>query len=559
MISDEQAEQAPPPDSTESPTLRRVDPARVVPHPANPRKDLGDLTDLQASIAEQGVLQPVVLLPADRVAEAWPQHADRLAGAELVVLMGHRRHAASLAVRDDETARATMPALVRLDAIADDPLAQLDAMTAENVARKALTPVEEARAFAEQAAAGRGQRAIATRAGCSQSHVSKRLKLLKLPGQMLREVEAGQLDVGDALVYVDKAAGDQFVMLAAYKLGEERNWWSAEQLVDEVRREQARRAEAEALAKKAAEQGLTLIDDPRKSFGYDYWQHRLDGKKAIARARQEGTLVGHIRPGGLDYYSTKAPKRAENRSEADERRLTDERERRRAMTARAEHAAMLAAKSPKLPPAAADIVDAWLWAPGNDVASLAGKWLTAAGVGPDPQLPAHQWWEQLRAADWPTRVHAAHALALARHEIRARTTWRSWTHEDAAWLARLAEHTGYTPTEWEQARLAAIDAAPAGREYRLVYDPTDSTWLLLDDAGVLADHDGIEEDDADQAKRWAAEVLADEFDAAGVEWTTRDDVDGDTEYVTEVPGEARGRGHPTTRGGSSDVPDHLQT
>jgi ParB/RepB/Spo0J family partition protein len=524
-------------DSTESATLRQVDPARVVPHPANPRKDLGDLAELQASIAEQGVLQPVVLLPADRVAAAWPQHAEQLAGAELVVLMGHRRHAASLAVRD--SARATMPALIRVDAIADDPLAQLDAMTAENVARKALTPVEEARAYAEQAAAGRGQRQIAARAGCSQSHVSKRLKLLKLPAQMLRDVEAGKLDVGDALVYVDKAGGDQFVMLTAYTLGKQRDWWRPEQLVDEVRREQARQAEADALTKKAAQQGLTVIEDPRKTFGYEYWSHRLEGKKAIARARKDGTLVAHIRPqgGGLDYYSTTRPKKTENRSAADEQRLVDERERRRATTARAEHTAALAARPPKLPPAAADIVDAWLWAPGNDLATLAGKWLTAAGVGPDPDLPPHQWWQQIRTADWPTRVHAAHALAIARHEIRARTTYRKWTHEDAAWLARLAEHTGYTPTAWEQARLAAVDAAPASREYRLLYDPADSAWLLLDADRPIADHDGLEQDDVETAKCWAAEVLIDTPAGEGlgaVEWTTRD-LGGPVEYVAATP------------------------
>ncbi len=69
---------------------RQVSLGSVVTHPANPRRDLGDLTELEESIRELGVLQPPVVLPAVRVAGAWPQHAAELAGAEWVVLMGDR-------------------------------------------------------------------------------------------------------------------------------------------------------------------------------------------------------------------------------------------------------------------------------------------------------------------------------------------------------------------------------------------------------------------------------------------------------------------------------------
>ncbi|MEU4165146.1 ParB N-terminal domain-containing protein, partial [Actinoplanes sp. NPDC026670] len=46
--------------------------ADVVTHPANPRKVLGNLDELEESIREVGVIQPPVVLPADRVAAAWP-------------------------------------------------------------------------------------------------------------------------------------------------------------------------------------------------------------------------------------------------------------------------------------------------------------------------------------------------------------------------------------------------------------------------------------------------------------------------------------------------------
>ncbi|MFF0256903.1 ParB/RepB/Spo0J family partition protein [Micromonospora zamorensis] len=155
------------PDSTEStdqyqPPLAAVAPMRshavplssVVTHPANPRKVLNDLGELETSIREVGVIQPPVVLPASRVAAAWPAHAEKLVNAEWVVLVGARRRTAAGNVYGDDP-DATLDVLVREDAIADDPLAQLDVMTAENVARSPLSPVEEARAFAEQEAAGR--------------------------------------------------------------------------------------------------------------------------------------------------------------------------------------------------------------------------------------------------------------------------------------------------------------------------------------------------------------------------------------------------------------------
>ncbi len=528
--------------------LETVDLKGVAPHPANPRKDLGDLSDLTPSIREQGVLQPPVLLPADRVAGAWPQHAEKLAGKQWVVLIGHRRRAAALAV-----GRTEATALIRRDAIADDPLAQVDAMIGENTARKPLTPVEEARAFAEQMAAGRTQSEVADKAGRSQGHVSKRLKLLRLPTSMLNELEDGQdldddgggsagtddkprLEIGEALEYVDAAKDDrggfdQFVMLAAYKMAKHRPHWSPAQLAQEVRREQARRIQREALARQAAAEGVKVIEDPYKTFGSGSWEHQLAGKKAIAKARKDGTLVAAITDGGLVYYSTAKPKKADNRSEAEQQRITDERERRKAMSARAEAAAILAGRPPKLSQATAgDIVDAWVAAANNEARLLARTWLIEAGAGPDPQLSPYPWWEQLRAdADWSVRVHAAHALALANHEVRARATFRQWTAADAAWLARLTEQAGYAPRDWEQARLAAITKdgtdgeAAAPQIASLAFDHDgDQCWALfynldVDEPGAWAKH--LEDPDAvEAAKAWAAELLDDEYGLQVTGW-----------------------------------------
>lgn len=58
-----------------------VDINKIYPHPDNPRKDLGDLTELAESIKVSGVLQNLTLVPRDK--------------DTYTVIIGHRRLAAS--------------------------------------------------------------------------------------------------------------------------------------------------------------------------------------------------------------------------------------------------------------------------------------------------------------------------------------------------------------------------------------------------------------------------------------------------------------------------------
>jgi uncharacterized phage-like protein YoqJ len=51
------------------------------------------------------------------------------------------------------------------------------------------------------------------------------------------------------------------------------------------------------------------------------------------------------------------------------------------------------------------------------------------------------------------RVHAAHALALARSELAVRAHEEAWNDEDRSWLCRLIDQAGYVPTAWERDRL----------------------------------------------------------------------------------------------------------
>src|SRR6266567_7868747 len=84
--------------------------------PANPREALEDLAELEASIRELGVLEPLVVVTvAAHRAGGWPGVG---AAATHVLLAGHRRHAAAAAA-----GLAAVPCVVRDDLAGDDALA----------------------------------------------------------------------------------------------------------------------------------------------------------------------------------------------------------------------------------------------------------------------------------------------------------------------------------------------------------------------------------------------------------------------------------------------------
>jgi ParB family transcriptional regulator, chromosome partitioning protein len=178
---------------------------------ANPRQPRrrrldSDAVGLADSVRAQGLLQPVVVR----------SRAD--GGYELIA--GERRWRAAR-----EAGLATVPALIRE---ADDRETLLLGLV-ENVARKDLSPVEEARAYAvllDEFGLSLGE--VAERVGRSKPAVSNRMRLLELPDDILELVESDQLSEGHARAVL--AVGDH-----------------------EARRRLARRIMREGLSVRAAE------------------------------------------------------------------------------------------------------------------------------------------------------------------------------------------------------------------------------------------------------------------------------------------------------------------
>jgi ParB family chromosome partitioning protein len=154
----------------------------IVPNHAQPRQvfDEEALQELEHSIREVGLLQPIVVRPLDG--------ADGAVRYELI--MGERRWRASQRV-----GLALIPAIVRETPDTD----MLRDALLENLHRSQLNPLEEAAAYQQLLADfGATHEELAQRIGRSRPQISNTIRLLGLPGTVQSKLAAGVLSAGHA-------------------------------------------------------------------------------------------------------------------------------------------------------------------------------------------------------------------------------------------------------------------------------------------------------------------------------------------------------------------------
>ena len=170
---------------------------RLMHHPENPRKDLGDLQELSDSIKVRGILQNLTIVSADGVP------------GKYYVVIGNRRMEAAI-----QAGLTEVPC-----SISDmDQKTQIATMLAENMQRKDLTVYEQAEGFQMMMDLGFKPKEIGEKTGFSEKTVKERLKLTKLnkknfanavkQGATLVEmIEVTKLESKEAQNEVLKAAG----------------------------------------------------------------------------------------------------------------------------------------------------------------------------------------------------------------------------------------------------------------------------------------------------------------------------------------------------------------
>lgn len=151
---------------------------KIIPHNDNPRKELGDLTELCESIKARGVMQNLTVCPC-------PARGEGM----YVVIIGHRRlMAAKLA------GLAEVPCVVT-DMSHEE---QLATMLLENLVRADLTPYEQAQGFQLLIDVGETVASVSEKTGFSRSTVRRRLEMAKLDQETLkRKSENAQISLSD--------------------------------------------------------------------------------------------------------------------------------------------------------------------------------------------------------------------------------------------------------------------------------------------------------------------------------------------------------------------------
>lgn len=171
-----------------------LDPKLVRSEPGfNARTEVGDVSDLVASMRDVGVLQPIVVRP-DRGGDGQTLY---------VVIDGHRRLAAAQALRA-EGVEISIP-VVRQDVNAEEAVVL---MAVAGLQRKDFTPVEEGRLVRRFVSWGWNHQKVADKLGKSLGWVQQRVALAGLPEAMAAAVTNGTVpaDVAAKMANCQEAA-----------------------------------------------------------------------------------------------------------------------------------------------------------------------------------------------------------------------------------------------------------------------------------------------------------------------------------------------------------------
>jgi ParB family chromosome partitioning protein len=143
-------------------------------HPDNPRKELGNLSELAESIKQKGIMQNLTVVP-------------RGEGGYTVVI-GHRR-----------TGAAKLAGLTELPCVITSMTdqEQVATMLLENIQRSDLSPFEQAQGFQMMIDLGDSVEGISDKTGFSKTTVRRRLKMAELNQETLKRVSERQLSLLD--------------------------------------------------------------------------------------------------------------------------------------------------------------------------------------------------------------------------------------------------------------------------------------------------------------------------------------------------------------------------
>lgn len=251
-------------------------------HPDNPRKDLGDLSELSDSIKKKGVMQNLTVIPGH-----WDEKLEwHEEGYTLII--GHRRCAA-----------AKMAGLKELPCRIVDDMSkkdQVSTMLEENMQRNDLTIWEQANGFQMMLDLGDTEAQIAEKTGFSKTTIRHRLNIAKLNPKELQKKEKDenfQLTLKDLyeLEKIEDVKTRDKVLKAAT---DSRDLvWKAKQAVTEETKARNKKLFAELFKKAGIKKAPDGAENERYSGKWDILQSwQLDKEEAPKSLKKfkEGAL-----------------------------------------------------------------------------------------------------------------------------------------------------------------------------------------------------------------------------------------------------------------------------
>jgi ParB family transcriptional regulator, chromosome partitioning protein len=239
----------------------------IDPNPSQPRRsfEVGALDELAASVAQIGVLQPLIVRPA---------------GSRYELVAGERRLRAA-----KKAGLSTVPVVV----VETDSRGALERALVENLHREDLNPIEEAAAYrALIDEGGLTQEELGHRLGRNRVTISNSLRLLDLPLSIQRQMVEGRLSAGHGKALVG-LAGNPFQERLARRAAQE--GISVRETEDLVRRYQMISGDAKTPARGGRSETRAELTDAQRALA-----DRLQTRVRVEMGARKGKIV-------LDFVS----------------------------------------------------------------------------------------------------------------------------------------------------------------------------------------------------------------------------------------------------------------
>lgn len=297
---------------------------QLYPHPDNPRKEIGDISEMVESVKKNGIMQNLTVMPLsclDEEVEKQPVADDISLLSDFIVLIGHRRLSAAKKAGLQEVPCRIISKISKKE--------QVGIMLEENMQRNNLTIYEQAQGFQMMLDLGETAESISQKTGFSTSTVYHRLNIAKLNQEELQKKE--------------QDSSFQLSITAIYELEKIKDVKTRNKVLKESTDNQnlvtrARNAVRDEKRKEAEKEIIKLLEemDVRKApEGVSTWDSRYERVKDISldkelpkeiKLKGEGTFV-YVESYGTMYILKKKPKEKKKKTKEEIQR--EDREKRK--------------------------------------------------------------------------------------------------------------------------------------------------------------------------------------------------------------------------------------